>query len=63
MQELADTEQMMFEANCENPEYPPHGTLNKLIVLPPEQQEEKERLISQGFAGWTKTHFNQFSMQ
>ena len=60
LQELADTELAMFESKCEDPDYPPHGTLNKLVVLPPDLMEEKEKLISQGFANWNKSMFNTF---
>merc|ERR1711871_986515 len=60
LQELADTELAMFESKCEDPDYPPHGTLNKLVVLPPDLMEEKVELISQGFANWNKSMFNTF---
>jgi SWI/SNF-related matrix-associated actin-dependent regulator of chromatin subfamily A member 5 len=32
----------------------------KLILLPPDLHEEKQRLIEEGFGDWTKVHFNNF---
>merc|ERR1711871_1384518 len=60
LQELSDTELAMFEAKCEDPDYPPHGMLTKLIVLPADLMAEKERLISEGYANWNKLMFSAF---
>merc|ERR1711968_118061 len=60
LQELSDTELAMFESKCEDPDYPPHGMLTKLIVLPPDLMAEKQKLISGGYSYWTKLMFSAF---
>jgi SWI/SNF-related matrix-associated actin-dependent regulator of chromatin subfamily A member 5 len=41
-------------------EAPQSGMIGKFVVLPPELQDEKTRLLTEGFGDWTRMHFNNF---
>lgn len=59
LNELHDEELKLFDALVDAND----GTIlnnPKLQLLTPEQQEEKARLLAQGFGDWTKVHYNCF---
>lgn len=60
LQELQAEEIRLFEEMVEKNEIPQMGSISKLIVLPAELHEEKQRLLSEGFGEWTRVHFNNF---
>jgi SWI/SNF-related matrix-associated actin-dependent regulator of chromatin subfamily A member 5 len=60
LNELQAEEIRLFDSLIERGEVPSSGSLGKLVLLPPELHEEKQRLLEEGFGDWTKVHFNNF---
>lgn len=60
LNELQVDEIRLFDELVDRGEAPQMGFISKLIVLPPELHEEKQRLLAEGFGEWTRVHFNNF---
>ena len=61
LNELHNEELRLFDILVEKGENPTQGgTIGKLTVLPPEQHDEKMRLLAEAFGDWTRVHFNNF---
>ncbi|RYD84284.1 MAG: hypothetical protein EOP84_05935 [Verrucomicrobiaceae bacterium] len=58
--ELQAEEVRLFDELVEKGEVPSAGLLAKLVLLPPALQEEKTRLLAEGFADWTRVQFGHF---
>jgi SWI/SNF-related matrix-associated actin-dependent regulator of chromatin subfamily A member 5 len=59
LQELQALEIKMYEEMVEKGEIQP-GTVSKLVVLPTELHEEKQRLLAEGFGEWSRNDFLNF---
>lgn len=60
LNELQAEELRLFDEMLDRGEAPQMGSISKLVVLPPELHEEKQRLLSEGFSEWTRVHYNNF---
>ena len=60
LNELQNEEIRLFDLLVEKGEAPQSGNIAKFVVLPPDLQEEKTRLIAEAFGDWTKVHYNNF---
>ena len=61
LNELQAEEIRLFDQLIEKGEAPQSGNIGKFVVLSPELQEEKTRLIAEAFGDWTRVHFNNFT--
>lgn len=59
LNELHNEELRLFDALIEKGEAPT-SNVGKLMVLPQEQHEEKNRLLAEAFGDWTRVHYNNF---
>eukprot|EP01035_Chromulina_nebulosa_P022015 gene22015-28499_t len=60
LNELQAEEIRLFDLLLEKGEAPQSGNIGKFVVLSPELQQEKTRLIAEAFGDWTRVHFNNF---
>jgi hypothetical protein len=60
LSELHNLEEKAYATMKANKELPHVGLGGKLQVLSDELQEEKERLLHEGKADWTRSHFSSF---
>lgn len=60
LNELQAEELRLFDEMLDRGEAPQMGSISKLVILPPELHEEKQRLLSEGFGEWTRVHYNNF---
>jgi SWI/SNF-related matrix-associated actin-dependent regulator of chromatin subfamily A member 5 len=58
--ELTEMENKLFEELVDSGNYPGYTLAQKLVLLPPDLQEEKTRLLAEAFGDWSKLHFNSF---
>ena len=59
LNELHNEEIRLFDLMADKGEVPATN-VGKLTVLPPEQHEEKVRLLAEAFGDWTRVHYNNF---
>jgi SWI/SNF-related matrix-associated actin-dependent regulator of chromatin subfamily A member 5 len=57
--ELSEEETRMFDQMAERGEVSA-GQISKLVCLPAELHNEKQKLISDAFGDWTRVHYNSF---
>eukprot|EP00981_Chlorochromonas_danica_P005429 scaffold1091_cov164-Ochromonas_danica.AAC.52 len=60
LNELQAEEIRLFDQLVDRGEAPQSGMIGKFVVLPADLQEEKNRLIAEGFGDWTRVHYNNF---
>lgn len=60
LNELQAEELRLFDEMLDRGEAPQMGSISKLVILPPQLHEEKQRLLSEGFGEWTRVHYNNF---
>lgn len=59
LQELQATETKLYEEMVDKGEVP-QGNISKLVVLPQDLHDEKQRLLAEGFAEWSRNDFQNF---
>ena len=59
LNDMHNEELRLFDIMAEKGDLP-GSNVGKLTVLPPEQHEEKLRLLSEAFGDWTRVHYNNF---
>ena len=58
--EIQETETKLWEELVERNDPALQSSISKLIVLPPELQEEKTKLIDEAFGDWSRTQYSNF---
>ena len=61
LNELQAEEIRLFDQLIDKGEAPQSGNIGKFVILSPDLQEEKTRLIAEAFGDWTRVHFNNFT--
>ena len=60
LQEIQDEESRLWESMVERGDPALQTQISKLVVLPPDLQDEKTNLMSQAFGDWSRMHYTNF---
>jgi SWI/SNF-related matrix-associated actin-dependent regulator of chromatin subfamily A member 5 len=60
LQEIQDEESRLWESMVERGDPMLQSQISKLVVLPPDLQEEKTALMAQAFGDWSRMHYSNF---